>query len=76
MEYFEILLLVLMAVAGLVILALVVASGHTSRHEPRPATPDRLRDPLVPALVVDLHNSVPARSHDHDPRGLEAIPAE
>jgi len=75
MEYFEILLLVLMALAGLVILALVVGSGHRSRPDPRQGTPRPHRSP-EPALVGDLRQSHATTSQDHDPRGQEAVPAE
>jgi len=73
MEYFEILLLVLMALAGLVILALVVGSSHSSRPHQRHVAPERLPESRV-RVVADSHIHPAARSGD--PRGQEVIPAE
>jgi hypothetical protein len=75
MEYFEILLLVLMALVGLVILALVVGSGHRAHPQPRHDDPRSHRS-RVPAPVADLHHRPGPSSLDDDPRGQEVIRAE
>jgi hypothetical protein len=76
MKYFEILLLVLMALAGLVILALVVASSPASRPHRRDAVPDRLPELPVLAVAADSHRHPHTRSRGGDPRGQEVIPVE
>jgi hypothetical protein len=75
MEYFEILLLILMALAGLVILALVVESSHPSRPNHRDAVPERLPERPV-GVAAHSHVRPHTGPRAGDPRGQEVMPAE
>ncbi len=76
MDYFEVLLLVLMALAGLMILAVVVGSSPASRTHQRHAAPGRRPEPPVRAVVVNSDSRPCTPSLDGDPRGQEVIQAE